>query len=495
MIRHTTSLLICFFIQFLCVAMQAQKLTLPIAIQIAQERSYDAQRAKFSFLASYWTYRSFKAELLPSVNLHGGLMNFNHSIVETRNYETGQINYVDNNSLSNNLTLSIDQQLAATGGTVSLQSYLYRLDQFSYDQITYNSQPLRISYNQPLSAYNSLKWDKKITPIEYEIAQRVYLTNMEQISLTVTNHFFNALSAQWNYKQSLATLDERERLLKMAKERLKLGTTTQSEVLQMELSLINARVAANKQKLTLDDMQYQLYSYLRVTDYEEVGLVAPDSVPVVWVDVADVLQKALDNSSYKLERQKEVLQAERSLVQAKSNKGIQLSLRGEVGLTQSGNSFAGAYSHLKDNEIVGLTLSLPIFDWGVSKGRIQVAKSQLEVIRSRQEQEYSDYMQSLRKKVMEFNSQPTLCHDAERAMEISTERYDIMRRRFEAGNVSVTELNTAQQEQENARLQYVNQIRSFWTDYFTLQRYTLYDWISQREINLSPEQIDKLIRK
>ena len=80
-------------------------------------------------------------------------------------------------------------------------------------------------------------------------------------------------------------------------------------------------------------------------------------------------------------------------------------------------------------------------------------------------------------------------------MEISTERYDIMRRRFEAGNVSVTELNTAQQEQENARLQYVNQIRSFWTDYFTLQRYTLYDWISQREINLSPEQIDKLIRK
>lgn len=473
----------------------AQKLTLDNAIQIAQERSYDAQRAKFSFLASYWTYRSFKAELLPSVNLHGGLMNFNHSIVETRNYETGQINYVDNNSLSNNLTLSIDQQLVATGGTISLQSYLYRLDQFSYDQITYNSQPFRISYNQPLSSYNSLKWDKKVAPMEYDIAQRVYLTNMEQISLTVTNHFFNALSAQWNYKQSLATLDERERLLKMAKERLKLGTTTQSEVLQMELSLINARVAANKQKLTLDDMQYQLYSYLRVTDYEEVVLVAPDSVPVVWVDVADVLQKALDNSSYKLEQQKELLQVERALAQAKSNKGIQLSLRGEVGLTQSGNSFAGAYSHLKDNEIVGLSLSLPIFDWGVSKGRIQVAKSQLEVIRSRQEQEYSDYMQSLRKKVMEFNSQPTLCHDAERAMEISAERYDIMRRRFEAGNVSVTELNTAQQEQENARLQYVNQIRSFWTDYFMLQKYTLYDWISQREINLSPEQIDKLIRK
>ena len=96
---------------------------------------------------------------------------------------------------------------------------------------------------------------------------------------------------------------------------------------------------------------------------------------------------------------------------------------------------------------------------------------------------------------MEFNSQPALCRDAERAMEISAERYDIMRRRFEAGNVSVTELNTAQQEHENARLQYVSQIRSFWTDYFTLQKYTLYNWIRQRDINLSPEQIDELIRK
>lgn len=115
-----------------------QNLTLPTAIRIAQERSYDAQRARFSFLASYWTYRSFKAELLPAVNLYGGLMNFDHSIVETRNYETGQVNYVDNNSLSNNLTFSIDQQIVATGGKVSLQSYLYRLDQFDYDLTTYN---------------------------------------------------------------------------------------------------------------------------------------------------------------------------------------------------------------------------------------------------------------------------------------------------------------------------------------------------------------------
>jgi len=89
-------------------------LTLFNAIRIAQQNSYDATLARYSFLASYWTYRSFKAELLPSVNLSGGLMNFDHSIVEARNYEDGKVSYVGNNSLSNNLTLSVDQKIAAT---------------------------------------------------------------------------------------------------------------------------------------------------------------------------------------------------------------------------------------------------------------------------------------------------------------------------------------------------------------------------------------------
>ena len=139
-----------------CLCGRAQSVSLPNAIRIAQQNSYDATLARFSFRASYWNYRSFKAELLPAVNLSGGLMNFDHSIVEARNYEDGKVSYVNNNTLSNNITLSVDQKIAATGGTVSLQSYLYRLDQFTYKEKTYNSQPLRISYTQPLRSFNSL---------------------------------------------------------------------------------------------------------------------------------------------------------------------------------------------------------------------------------------------------------------------------------------------------------------------------------------------------
>lgn len=469
----------------------AQEFSLHDAILIAQENSLDAKVAKFSFLASYWTYRSFKAELLPSVNLSGGLMNFNRSLVETRNYEDGRLAYVSNNTLSNSLTLSVDQQIAATGGTVSLQSYLYRLDQFSYKEHTYNSQPLRISYTQPLRSFNSLKWEKKTAPLEYEIAQKSYLAAMQEIAIKVTSLFFNVLSAQSVYRQSQDTQTERERLYVLAQKRLELGTTTKSEVLQMELSLLNARVSAGRERITLDDAMYNLFSYLRVTDYENACLIPPSNIPDLVVDVNDVLQKAINNSSHTREQRLNMLKASKNLAQAKSSRGLQVTLSGELGFMQSDKDFLGAYSHLRDNEVVGLTLRLPIFDWGLGKGRVRMAQAQMEVVKTQQELAHQDYVQELRKKVMQFNAQPVQCQDAQRAQEIAEERYDIMRKRYETGTVTVTDLNTAQNEMASARSQYIYQLKSFWTDYFGLQKATLYDWRNNRDVMVDIDNIIK----
>lgn len=475
-----------------CPSASAQVLSLSNAIQIAQENSLDAKVARFSFLASYWTYRSFRAELLPSVNLSGGLLNFNRSLVEARNYEDGRLAYVTNNTLSNNLTLSIDQQIAATGGTVSLQSYLYRLDQFTYKDHTYNSQPLRISYTQPLRSFNNLKWEKKTAPLEYEIAQKDYATAMQDVAVRVTNLFFQVLSAQSDYQQSQTTMAERERLYDLAQKRLQLGTTTKSEVLQMELSLLNARVAVNNERITLDDAMYNLFSYLRVTDYEHAQLLPPSEVPELVVSVDDVLQKAIDNSSHTREQRLRMLNASRSLAQAKAGRGLQVTLSGELGFMQTDRDFLGAYSHLRDNEVVGLTLRLPIFDWGMGKGRVRVAQAQLEMVRTQQEQAHQDYVQELRKRVMQFNAQPVQCRDALRAQEIAEERYDITRKRYEAGTVTVTDLNTAQSEMVSAKSQYLYQLRTFWNDYYGLQKSTLYDWTRQRNVTVD---IDDIIGK
>ena len=474
-----------------CCSINAQTLTLTNAIKIAQENSLDAQIARFSFMSKYWQYRSFKAQLKPSVNLGGTLGNFNHSVVEARDPETGRVNQVNNNTMTNSLTLSIDQSIAATGGMVSLQSYLYRLDQFDYKEKTYNSQPLRISYTQSLRSFNALKWDKKTAPVEYQIAERNYISALQDVTIRVTSLFFHVLAVQSDYKQSLATVEDRERLYEISKSRLNLTTTTKSEVLQMELSLLNARMAVKKNKITLDEAMYDLFSYLRLTDYEHAELMPPYTIPDILINADDVLQKAINNSSHSLDQKLQLLEAQKNLAQAKSSKGIQMTLSSEIGFSQTGNTINTAYSRLKDNEIIGLSLSLPIFDWGVSKGRVKMAQAQLDVVKTQLEQSHLDYMQNLRKKVMQFNIQPTQCKDALRAQEIAVERYEITRKRYEAGGISVTELNTAQQEMESAKAQYIVQLSSFWNDYYALQQATLYDWQSKSDLTVDFESLIK----
>lgn len=146
----------------------AKKMSLEQAIEIAHSRSPQVQMAQLNFMAQYWNFRSYKAQFLPSLNLHGNLGNYNRSLVDVRDPETGRITYVANNTLSNELSISIDQNIALTGGKVSLNTSLDRLDQFNYGTQIYNSNPLSIRYTQPLRSFNELKWKKKTEPLQYE---------------------------------------------------------------------------------------------------------------------------------------------------------------------------------------------------------------------------------------------------------------------------------------------------------------------------------------
>lgn len=320
-----TLLLILLAVGLHSAASASRLLSLSDAIYLAQQHSLDAQMARFTFLGSYWTYRSYRAELLPSASLSGLLFNYDRSITSVRNYEDGRINYVENNSLTNSLTLSVSQNIAATGGTVSLQSYLYRLDQFTYDQRTYNTQPLRLTYDQPLRTYNSLKWRRKSEPVAYERAKRQYLEALQGIAVMVTNLYFSVLTAQSDYKQAVATAEERGRLYEQLQRRSALGTVTKNELLQLELSAVNARVALKRNQLTLDDARFQLFTYLQAMRWDEVELLVPDNVPDIMLDENEVMQRAMLSSTHPMTQKLSLIESQRNLAQAKSQRGIVLS--------------------------------------------------------------------------------------------------------------------------------------------------------------------------
>ncbi len=464
-------------------------------IKTAREQSLSAMIAKHNFLVEYWQFRTYKAQFLPSLNLGGGLGQYNRSLSTVQSSETGELNYVSNDYLINSLSLSVDQNIALTGGTVSVYTSLYRLDQFYYNTTTYNSQPINISYTQPIRAFNSLKWEKKIEPKKFEVAKTTYLESMESVTVLAAQYFFTLLQSQMELEMAQTSGENTEELYKIAQERFKIGTITKDDLLQLKLMVLNNDISLKDKELNVRYNMMRLRNFLGFNESVELNLSIPDVDYNMVLSYDDVMHNVNTNSSFALENQISKLEAEQEVARAKASVGLQASLSAQFGLTQIGEDLGQAYKSPLDQEIIGLSLSLPIIDWGLGKGQVKVAKSKDKVTGIEIEQSEVEQREEVLYQVMQFNFQGSQCMVSAEADEIGKERYNGVKQRFINGALSVTDLNNAQSEMDSATVRYLQDLSNYWNYYYNIRKLSLYDYINNKKLDedfeaITGEEID-----
>ncbi len=454
-------------------------------IHIARNQSVEALEARQAFISTYWAYRSYKASRLPSFYMYGNLMNFDRSLTLLQNPEDGTLNYVSSNNLQNSVGLQVNQNITFTGGTLSVATDLSRIDQFGMNKsLTWYSRPVTVSYYQPLFTYNQFKWDKKIEPKEYEKGKREYLERMEDVTIDAVYAYHNLLLAKTNNAISKSNFQNSGNMLKIAGERLQLGDVTKAEYLQLELRVLNDSISINETAVAVRQAQMQLNSLLGYDESYEIIPDAEDRLPDIQMDYELVMEKSLKNSSFSLRNELSLLNAESDVAYAKASRGFSFSLNARFGMSQTGPEFSQAYKDLLDQETVGITFSIPIFDWGLGKGKVQKAKAAQEVVRAQVQQSENDYRRQLYTAVNQFNNQRQQCLVSRKAMFIASERYELTMHRFREGNASVTDLNMAQSENDSALRQYISDLCNFWIYYYTLRQHTLYDFIKGCDLEI-----------
>lgn len=452
------------------------------AIKLAQESSIQSMVNRNVFAAAYWQHRSYKASRLPSLNLQASLLNVDRSIVPLQNYDTGAWSYRPVFTLSNDMSMFLQQRISATGGTVSLMSSLRRFDQFNPDDLTWYSQPITLQYTQPLFGYNSYKWDKRIEPHAYQRARLEYVENMESVTINAAAYFWNLVMARLDREIAADNYQNSRRLYRIAEERHKLGSVKRDEVLQLELRVLNDSLAINTAGIAYTTQKNRLASFLGLREDAGIEPEIEYDLPAIALDYEQVMATALRNSSLELRQRIELLEAERSVAQARANRGVDVSFNARFGMSQSGESVSRAYSHLRDQQVAGFSVSVPILDWGMGRGRVRMAQSAAETVRYRHEQAMVDFRQDVLMRVMEFNAQRGQCEASRRAEVIAGERFDLSVDNFTRGTLSVTELNTAQSEKDAARRTYISNLREYWDSYFNLRKISLYDYLSGTDI-------------
>ncbi|MFP4060127.1 MAG: TolC family protein [Bacteroidales bacterium] len=452
-----------------------EALTYERVIELSKERSLQAILARHRFRASYWQFRTHKARFLPSLNFHGNLINYNRSF--EKEFDEGRDIYVPKNQNSTFGGLSLRQNVGLTGGWISVNSNLTRFDVFGSGGYTrYVSVPTNIEYDQPMLRYNELKWEKKIEPLRFEEARRNFIVALEQVAIQATNYFFELAMAQINYEVAQINYSNTDTLYEIARGRYNIGTIAENELLQMELSFLNAGTSLNEASIDLEMKKSRLRSFLGYNENVDITLVIPGEIPGLEIEVSKALELARENNPDVLQWQRELLEAKRDVAEAKSGKGLNASLFARYGLTQQAGDFSGAYVDPLNQQGVSLGVRFPILDWGLGKGQYRMALSGQEVVRTSVEQLKIDFEQEVALQIMQFNLQDDQLLIAAKADTIAQNRYEISKQRFLIGKIDVLDLNVALQEKDVAKRGYISTLKNYWNYYYNIRKLTMYDF-------------------
>ena len=455
-------------------------LTLSQAIKIAQENSPEAEAARHTYRAAYWNYRFYKANYLPSVTLTSSPY-FNKQISKITQGDGTNL-FVKQNQLGVDMQLNVNQNIWFTGGNLFIQTNAQRMDELENKVTAYSTQPVVIGYEQALFGYNSLKWDRRIEPVRFREARKTYNEALELVASQASSHFFSLATAQTNLDIATSNYASADTLYRYAKGRYDIGTITENEMLQLEINKLSEETNMMNARIQVEDQMQILRSFLGIKDEVNLKVIPEKEVPKFEIPLGDALQMAFENSPEPDMYERMKLQSRSNLASARANAGLKADLYVKFGLSQTGSKLREAYRDPMNQQYASITLSLPILDWGRGKGRIRVAKSNVDLVNTQAEQGMKDFELNVARMVRQFNLQSQYVEIAAKTTQTADRRYEVAKRLYILGKSTILDLNSAITEKDAAQRGYISALSSYWSLYYGLRSMTGYDFEKNQKI-------------
>ncbi|WP_160712285.1 TolC family protein [Chitinophaga solisilvae] len=449
-------------------------------IATAAEHSINKKLAASTRQASHYEYDNFRASVKPQLLLTGTLIDYSKDYLAVRQPDGSSLyQYRIQNTVTAGLSLS--QIITATGGTLSVNSSLNRFDDIERKFGQFSTIPANIYLQQPLFGFNAYKWQKKLAPLRLEEANKNYIQQQENISADVVRYFFDVLDAQVNLDLSGKNLQHQQQIYDIELKKVDLGTASREKLLQIRLQILNSIQDQKQAVVLLQTALFNLNSYTANPDTTSMELLLPTELPVLHISMEIALQEAIRNRAAFTGFIRRREEAMRDLQQARKER-LTVNLTASYGLNNASQQFSKLYQQPNSQQNVTLGVAIPIVDWGRNRGKVNLASNNLKTTEytiAQEEMNIRQVIVTLVKNADLIRDNIEVSHQTDM---IAQERYALAQEQFKLGKLSVTDLNIALLEKDQARKKYINALRTFWDAYYQLRCLTLYDFATDRRI-------------
>ena len=473
---------------------QSYHLSLEESIEIAKDKSYAIQNLLQDNIIAENELKAATALLRTNVNMFFTLPQYTETVREWEDSEG--ISFFSVKTLRGTGSLSITQPLP-TDGTISVITGLSAINDYNSDKraSTLNT---RLALSQPLNSfwgYNSIKAELKRATLNYERSSKALKRAELNMIYDVSSSYYRLLLLQKGAEISLMNLDRQTEAYEISKNKYQAGLIREVENLQMEVDLAEAQ---NSYDVTMLEFKSSTNSFIKLIGLEldaKVTLKSEiDNYTVVEIDPNKAVEMAMQNRLEIRDREIQIelqkLQLSRQVSQGRPQASLEASWErigvSDLIMSESySSSFSNSWGDFKvrpSNYMAGITLRIPIIDWGRNKRLVKAAEARLKQYHLDKEDEERGIEVEVRNLVNNIQTTLTRLRLLERNVSVAEKSYSITLQRYTDGDIDSqalalerTRLNSAQRNHLDAFVSY----RLLLSD---IMRKTFYDFENDKPI-------------
>lgn len=324
--------------------------------------------------------------------------------------------------------------------------------------------------------------------LSLESARLNYAMQQLNIEKSVTDNFY---SVYQRFKDLTIARDEyanQKQNYEIIKNKVEAGLVAREELFQAEVNMANSESSVYSAEIAYENAKDNFKLLLGMSLDEDIAVLPNTEITPISVNTNDAVKYGLDQRMELRERRITLERDVFSIIEAKAENEFKGNIAARVGLNALGDKVNNIYNNPTDNEEIGLTLTIPIFDWGAKKARVESSKLAMQSDEVELEEQKKEIVINIRQICRNL---PTLINQIaikKKSIENAERTYEINLEKYRNGNMSGMDLQQYQSQLTQAKQDYTNALIQYKLELLNLKVQSLWDF----EANKSYLPVDLL---
>ena len=477
MIKTQLSVLILLFICNLS-GFSQEGLTLEKSMNIAELNSPAIKKTRLSLIRNQENLNAQNASLKSQFSLSLVPLSYNQGKVFNELISS----YNTQKNIQTSGTFAVRQPIILTDASVSLTNTFGYLDSYSQfagtQQQKVFSNNLAISLDQPLFTYNKTKLTLKELQLALENAQLNYAIQLLALEKDVTQAFYSVYQQQQSLEIANQAYQNMQKSYEVSKNKVDAGISPREEMFQAELNLATTKSDFENKQVLLENAKDDFKVLIGMSLYNDLLVIPNIAVDTVVVDIAFAIEQGLHNRMELRQRKIDIETSQFDLIQTKAQNEFKGSLGLSIGIIGDNEKFRNVYDKgsRTDNEVVSLSLDIPLWDWGRRKSMIKASEAGIATSQIALEEQQNNIILDIRKVYRNLLNLRNQIEIARQNVINAQLTYDLNLEKYKNGDLTGMDLNIYQNQLSDKKLSYTNSLISYKLELLNLKIQTLYDF-------------------